>query len=153
MPRSSTPLQGASPPAVPPVFASQVTTDILHPDGMLPAQFFTSGHESHGNWTGERLLLLAVLQEAVHTYLRYCHSRTRRGQRLFAEVQAWFSSTEQLYLYSFASICTHLGLDPNYLRRGIAQRAASTKEDSQPAHALPRRTTTANRQPAFACAA
>lgn len=153
MPRSSTPPQGASPPAVPPVFASQVTTDILHPDEMLPAQFFTSGHESHGNWTGERLLLLAVLQEAVHTYLRYCRSRTRRGQRLFAEVQAWFSSTEHHYLYSFVSICEHLDLDPDCLRRGVVQRAAGMTGQPQPAHPLPRRTTTTNRQPVVACAA
>ena len=136
-----------------PVFGHQVTTDGVRPDNMMPEQFFTSGPESHASWTGERLLLLAVLQEAVHTYLRYCHSRTRRGQRLFAEVQAWFSSNERHYLYSFVSTCEHLDMDPEYLRRGIVQRAASTTKNSQPAHALPRRASATSRQPPFARAA
>ena len=91
-------------PASASVFDHQDTSEVWHRNEMLPDQFFTSTQESHGTWTGERLLLLAVLQEAVHTYLSYCTSRTRRGQRLFAQAQEWFLSHDQHYLYSFERI-------------------------------------------------
>ena len=86
---------------------------------LLPEQFFTPARESHERWTGERGLMLAVLEEAVHSYLKYRNSTTRRGRRLFAEAQAWFWSDDQEYLFAFENICTYLQLDPNYVRRGL----------------------------------
>lgn len=86
---------------------------------LLPEQFFTPPQESHVNWTGERLLMLAVLQEAINAYLQYASAKTHRGKRLFAETYRWFWSQEREYLYSFESICLHLHLDPDYLRRGL----------------------------------
>ena len=96
---------------------------------VLPEQFYTPAQESHERWTGERGLMLAVLEEAVHSYLKYRNSTTRRGRRLFAETQAWFWSDDQEYLFAFENICTYLQLDPNYVRRGlegIAQLPATT---------------------------
>jgi hypothetical protein len=67
-----------------PVFRTAQLEEFWRQEQLLPEQFFTSAHESYGAWTGERLLMLAILQEAVHTYLRYCSSETRRGKRLSA---------------------------------------------------------------------
>lgn len=86
---------------------------------LLPEQFFVPAWESAVVWTGERRLLGAVLQEAVHTFLTYRDARTARGQRLFRETQEWFWSEDCDWLYAFESICLHLQLDPDYIRRGL----------------------------------
>lgn len=86
---------------------------------ILPEQFYTPAKDSHERWTGERSLMFAVLQEAVQSYLKYGHSTTQRGRRLFAETKAWFQNTDVDYVFSFESICVHLQLDPAYLRRGL----------------------------------
>src|SRR5262245_37186605 len=41
---------------------------------VLPEQFFCPSNESFAVWTGERRLLLAVLEEAVTSFLRYRNS-------------------------------------------------------------------------------
>jgi len=92
----------------------QAETEII-----LPEQIFRPGGESHAVWTGERRLLLAVLEVAVHSFFRYRDSRTRRGRRLFAETMAWFASGDQDWLYSFETICRHLDLDAEYIRGGL----------------------------------
>ena len=86
---------------------------------LLPQQLFVPALESAAVWTGERRLLLAVLQEAVHTFLTYRDAGTQRRQRLFHEVQAWFWSVQSDWLYAFESICLHLHLDPDYIRLGL----------------------------------
>ena len=99
---------------------------------LLPEQFYTPAQESHERWTGERGLMLAVLEEAVHSYLKYRNATTRRGRRLFAETQAWFWSDDQEYLFAFENICTYLQLDPNYVRRGLEGTAQLRLPRSNP---------------------
>jgi hypothetical protein len=86
---------------------------------LTPAQFTLPARESRAAWTGERLLLLAVLEEAVHTYGKYCQVRTRQGERLFREVQEWIWSRDTHWLYAFESICSYLQLDPDSIRKGL----------------------------------
>ena len=86
---------------------------------LLPEQYFVPAWESAVAWTGERRLLCAVFQEAVHTFLTDRDARTARGQRLFREAQEWFWSEDGDWLYAFKSICLHLHLDPDYIRRGL----------------------------------
>ncbi len=103
---------------------------------LLPEQFFTPTYESHVNWSGERLLMLAVLQEALHSYLRYSTSTTHRGNRLFTEAQNWFWSQEREYLYSFESVCLHLQLTPDYIRRGLQQHSQPETQRTNVARSL-----------------
>lgn len=94
--------------------------ELLHTEETItPEQFFVPAWQSSVMWTGERRLLLAVIEEAIHSFLKYRDARTIRGQRLFRETQEWFWSPEQDWLYSFESICQHLHLDPDYIRRGL----------------------------------
>ena len=86
---------------------------------LTPEQFVHPARESLAAWTGERRLLLAVLEEAVHTYYKYCQVRTRREQQLFSEVQEWFLSQDTYWLYAFENICSHLGFDPDCIRTGL----------------------------------
>jgi len=95
---------------------------------VLPAQFFIPAQDSHAVWTGERRLMLAVLQEAFHTYRRYHNSSTRHGRRLFEEARQWFCTRENAGFYSFERICQHLYLDPGYLRRRLVHEPRQIAE-------------------------
>ena len=96
----------------------------------FPEQFFAPALESHALWNGDRRLLLAVLENAVHEFCKYRHSHTRRGKRLFQEAEEWFCSSDRTWLYTFESICLYLDLDPNTIRQGLA--CQGSLRDSQP---------------------
>ena len=73
--------------------------------------------------------MLAVLEDAVGTFQKYVNAKERNGQRLFTEVEDWFTANETEWPYSFINISQALGLDPAYLRAGLnrwkeAQRRA-----------------------------
>jgi len=63
-------------------------------------------------WGGIRALMLAVLEEAIHS-LRVPDSVAR------AEAELWMGSQERRYVFSFAVICETLGLDPSAARRSV----------------------------------
>ena len=48
-------------------------------------------------------LMLAVLEDALHCYFTNVQMRTRREKKIFA----------------FENICSLLGIDPDYIRRGL----------------------------------
>ena len=91
-------------------------------------QFTIPENTSAVVWTGSRRLLLAILQEALRSFFQYRSSRSRSGKRIFREVQEWLLSSEAQWLYSFESICAHLGLDPDYLRTGLWQLLQETEK-------------------------
>ncbi len=103
---------------------------------LLPEQFLPLAYESRRVWTGERRLLLGILEEAVCAFFQYRCVRTNRGKQLFREAQEWLWSNDRHWLYSFANICDHLHLDPDYLRRGLQrwQQAAERSESSTVTH-------------------
>ncbi|HYC54955.1 MAG TPA: hypothetical protein VEL28_08445 [Candidatus Binatia bacterium] len=71
--------------------------------------------------TAENRLMLAVLEEALATFrLGVTSDRPLRRKRYF-EVARWFASSDNDWLFSFESICTSLGMDPDYLRAGLRQ--------------------------------
>ncbi len=88
------------------------------PDTLLPVQI-GSGPEGGAPTQPERLLMLAVLEEAVETYCKHVRPRNRRGARLFQEAETWCSSDDVQWPYSFVNICHVLGIDVSYLRSGL----------------------------------
>src|SRR5712672_1277468 len=69
----------------------------------------------------ERVLLLAILEEAVHCYRKYSTARDRTGRDRFREAQGWIMGADNNWIFCFAGICELLGLDPQYIRRGLLQ--------------------------------
>jgi hypothetical protein len=63
-------------------------------------------------WSGIRALMLAVLENAVHS-LKSSKSIVR------AEAEHWITSRERRYVFSFAVICETLGLEPSAVRRSV----------------------------------
>jgi hypothetical protein len=56
----------------------------------------------------------------VHDFQRYRLAKGRRGERLFREAQEWLTSREETEVFSFAVICHALGIDPDYIRKGLS---------------------------------
>jgi hypothetical protein len=120
----------------------------LEADVLLPMQFFPPFRQ--GTLERERLLMLAVLQDAVECYQRYAHARSERGREEFEEANAWFNSQDRSWLFSFESICDTLEIDADCLRRGLSdwrerqQGAGSSSPAASPIevgvrHVAPRR--------------
>jgi hypothetical protein len=87
---------------------------LASPEIVLPEQL-----QGQGEKQGEKRLMLAVLAEAVGTFQRHARATSRRGERLFREVDEWINSMDNSWIYSFESICHTLGLDSDNLRAGL----------------------------------
>jgi len=92
------------------------------PDIILPSQYFDAV-ERRGYLSPEKKLMLAVLESVVHDFQRYRLASGRRGKRLFREAQEWFTSQEETGMFSFVGICHALGMDPDYIRKGLFRQS------------------------------
>jgi len=64
-------------------------------------------------------MMVAVLEMAIDDYMKHAAATDRLRQGLFTEVERWIESTDRSWLYAFATICDHVGLDVDYMRRGL----------------------------------
>jgi hypothetical protein len=76
----------------------------------------------------EEGLVVAVLEHAVGIFQRHALAPNRGRRRLFAEIEAWFTSDDSDYRFAFVSICQTLGLDVAYVRSGLRQWRESRQE-------------------------
>ena len=67
----------------------------------------------------EKQLMLAVLEDAVCCFKKYINSSSWRGRTLFLDADAWIQEKDTVYLFSFESVCEHLGFDADYVREGL----------------------------------
>ena len=92
----------------------------LEPEVVLPSQFYGRGGLD-ASLQPEKRLMLAVLEDAVGTFQKNVWARDRAGQRLLGEVEDWFASDDLNWPYSFPNVCNALGLEVEFLRRGLAR--------------------------------
>jgi hypothetical protein len=93
---------------------------LFEPDVLLPAQFFAA-FRREGGLERERLLMLAVLEDAIDCYQKYSHSRDPRGRQMFDEAREWVTSSDRTWLFSFENICDTLEISAEYVRRGLRE--------------------------------
>jgi hypothetical protein len=67
----------------------------------------------------EKKLMLAMLNDAIYCYQHYFYAHRRNRKKLFTNAEQWILETGADRLYSFASVCEHLGIDPAFLRAGL----------------------------------
>jgi hypothetical protein len=91
---------------------------LFEPDALLPAQFYAAFRGGTGV-RGEKRLMLAVLEDALDCYQKYAFSRDGHGRQLFDEALEWINSGNRAWFFSFENICETLGINPEYLRRGL----------------------------------
>ena len=92
----------------------------ISPEVVLPGQFYASVRNRRAG-ERERLLMLAVLEDAIVCYQRYSRARGPGARHLFEEAQEWLESRDRSVLFSFESICDTLEISAEYVRRGLRE--------------------------------
>jgi hypothetical protein len=92
--------------------------DSLEPETLLPVQYNCLMRQRHVV-EGEFKLMLAVLKDALRSYLRNMHGQTRQARRQFMEAYRWFHAEDQEGLFAYRNLCEALGLEPEPLRRWL----------------------------------
>ncbi len=90
---------------------------MFEPDTLLPEQFFSIlGRKP---LQGEKRLLLAMLEDAVHCFQTYLLARKPHERRLFQEAEEWIDSTDTHWFFSFENICDILCIHPGRMREAL----------------------------------
>jgi hypothetical protein len=90
---------------------------MFEPDTLLPEQFFTLFGRKPIQ--GEKRLLLAMLEDAVHCFQTYVLAKKPHERRLFQEAEEWIDSTDAHWYFSFENICEILGIHPGRMRDAL----------------------------------
>ena len=100
--------------------------ELFQPDMVLAPQFFATLRRQGPRKRGEWQLIVAVLEDAVSCYQKYFLARDNCGRRLFREAYEWIMLSEGTLAadddapaFTFEYICEVLGLEPDYIRRGL----------------------------------
>ena len=79
--------------------------------------------------SGERRLLLAVLEDGIRTFLKYAHATRGRAFNLRREALHWLMVRGQADVFAFESICESLGIDAGRLRLRVLTESAGATDD------------------------
>jgi hypothetical protein len=93
-------------------------TSLFQPDTLLPEQYLDTFRRKL-YLEPEKKLMLAVLEDAIACYQKYLFARDIKGKALFQEAEEWVGEAGAANVFSFDSVCETLGLNPDYLRRGL----------------------------------
>jgi hypothetical protein len=69
----------------------------------------------------ELKLVFALLEDALRCVGKYLRTRGRKGRSAYRDTDAWIFSRDDDRVFSFGSVCEILGINPDYLRKGVAQ--------------------------------
>src|SRR6266550_8472992 len=97
-------------------FPQEPTMDLCVPDIVRQSQFL-SERASPSRFSGEYRLALAILHDAIQIYCM--EGSGRRNLQLRREAARWLHSSDHSWCFSFERICETLGLDPDWVRRGL----------------------------------
>jgi hypothetical protein len=100
---------------------------LFQPDTLLSEEFF-------GNYRRmiplepEKALLLAVLEDGVRSFQDNIFAESGKKRTLLDEAREWLFTDGVEHVFSFNSVCSSLGLNPGYLRRGLKRWEEQTRE-------------------------
>jgi len=102
------------------------------PDVILPEQFYDAGSGME-EVSGERALMLAVLEDGIRCFQEHLTSPRVRPRLLARQAEKWIRSGDWDWPFSFNNICESLALDPDSLReRLLAPRPAGERPRARP---------------------
>jgi hypothetical protein len=93
---------------------------LFQPDTLLEAEY-DEGLRRKLPLQPERSLMLALLEDAVVCFQKHLLSRNKQGKELFREVEDWLLEEQSGRIFSFASVCEFLDLEPGWMRRELAR--------------------------------
>lgn len=87
-------------------------------DPLLPSQYYERVAGGYPP-SGEFKLFFAILEDALRSYVRCkdCRSASKRAE--FLDAQLWFHTRGTPHLFCFESVCSFLGIDPEWLRERL----------------------------------
>jgi hypothetical protein len=106
---------------------------LFQPDALLGEQYLDNFRRKTP-LEPEKALVLAVLEDGIRCFQDNILPQNRKKQMLFEEAQEWLFSDESDGIFSFVSVCAILGLDPDYIRRGVRrwrERALAERRKKQ----------------------
>lgn len=91
---------------------------VFQPDILVEHQY-QSTYRRRFHLDPERVLMLAVLQDAVVCFQDNVSATCKRKQSMHLDAEEWIESTDHSYLFSFENVCEALGYDADYMRQGL----------------------------------
>jgi hypothetical protein len=91
---------------------------VFQPDILIPVQYLST-YQRRFHLDPERVLMLAVLQDAVVCFQEYFGATCKRKVTLYTDAEQWLLDGDKTYLFSFENICEALGFEATYLRQGL----------------------------------
>ena len=91
---------------------------VFQPDILVEHQY-QSTYRRRFHLDPERVLRLALLQDAVVCFQDNVSATCKRKQTMHLDAAAWIESTDRSYLFSFENVCDALGYDAEYMRQGL----------------------------------
>lgn len=91
---------------------------VLAPDAILPSQYF-AGLRRRNDMSGERRLMIAILEDALHCFQKYVEATDPKHRQLFDDAAEWIAEDNPTWFFSFPNVCHTLDLDPDYVREGL----------------------------------
>lgn len=85
---------------------------------------------------GVRRLMAALLFNSAQAYMSFSLTRSKQGKRKYGEAYEWVHSSDRAYIFSFLNVCDCLGINPEWMRRGLEARCLEYKKEGR----RPRRT-------------
>jgi len=82
----------------------------------------------------EKSLLAAILEDAVQEYRKYSRAHDADGKKRFREAEEWIMRGGNDWIFSFDNVCELLGLDPEYVRRGLRESLGTPAEEEKSVH-------------------
>jgi hypothetical protein len=106
---------------------------LFQPDILIQSQYLGT-HQRRFHQEPEKVLMLALLEDAIVCFQDNFGTDCKRKQALFDDAEQWIVDRNSSYIFSFENICDVLGLDADYLRDGLmrwkqsAQATARVRE-------------------------
>ena len=105
---------------------------LFQPDTLMSDEYFAN-YRRRIPLEPEKTLLLAVLEDGVRTFQDNIFAETGKKRVLLDEAREWLFTDGFEHVFSFNSVCSSLGIDPGYVRRGLKRweehtRAATRKK-------------------------
>jgi hypothetical protein len=93
------------------------------PDVILPEQFYDQGAGIE-QVSGERALMLAVLEDGIRCFQEHLRNPRVRPRLLARQAEKWIRSDDWEWPFSFNNVCESLSLNPDSLRAELLSPSA-----------------------------
>ena len=103
---------------------------LFQPDTLLSEQYL-GNYRRRIPLEPEKALMLAVLEDGVRTFQENIIAESGKKRALWEEARQWLFVDGAEHVFSFNSICSTLGLEPGYIRRGLKRWEEQSRQAIQ----------------------